>query len=350
MRVYSLLFIALISFSSCTVHRMAVDVYRPPEVPLPEKIKRIAVVNRLGEVPDQDIDNLVEGIFTGKGAFVHRMGAHQATLGLIDFLDYSRDFDELVRVHLNISDTGLTEMPEPLDWELLDIIRNNQDVDALVSLEYLYSTNLSYSETRREREQEKKNQVWTNTLVYNVAMEDKYIAVLKVQVETGWRVYDIRNQRILDEYSGRDSVFWEVDGSSRREALSRLPNRSRAVEEAGFLAGENYATRIVPGWSTVRRTFLTSGSRLYRGIRKKLKRRLWGDLQEIWERGVASEDPRTKAVAWYNMAILEEMEGNLDSSVELLEKAVETSNLPRAVSYLATIRDRQQEMQSHEEK
>lgn len=330
-----------ILFTSCGVHKMAVDVYRPPEVTIPEDLQRIAVICRLGEIESQDIDNLVEGIFTGQGGFVQQLGAHQATLGAMDYLEYSREIEELFRVKLNFVDTGYCEMPPPLDQQILDQVKEEYHADAAVVVEYLVPSNQSFAESRRAYEQQKKNEVWENTVVYNVGTVERFIAVLKVELSTGWRLYDLRRNRIVDEYESSDSIFWEVDGSSRRTALSRLPNKSRAVEEVGFMVGEKYALRIVPGWRTVQRTFLTGKRSFYNNIRKKLKRRMYGDMKEIWQQGLRSDNTDIRVTALYNLAILHEMEGDLETSRQLLEEAVELKNFSRARNYLKMIIDKQ---------
>ncbi|MGC9472409.1 MAG: DUF6340 family protein [Bacteroidales bacterium] len=328
-------------FTSCGVHKMAVDVYRPPEVSLPEDLQRIAVISRLGEIESQDIDNLVEGIFTGQGGFVQQLGAHQATLGAMDYLEYSREFEDVFRVKLNNTDTGYCEMPLPLDQQILDQVKEEHHADAAVVVEYLVTSNQSFAESRKVYEQQKKNEVWENTVIYNVGTVERFVAVLKVELSTGWRLYDLRRNRIVDEYESSDSIFWEVDGSSRRAALSRLPNKNRAVEEVGFMAGEKYALRITPGWRTVRRTFLTGKRSYYKNIRQKLKRRMYGDLKEIWQQGLRSDKTDIRITALYNLAILYEMEGDLEKARQLLEEALELKDFSRAGNYLKMIIDKQ---------
>lgn len=329
--------------SSCSAYKMTIDVWEPPEVRLPENVKKVAVLNRLGQAEEQDIDHLVTGIFTGRGTYVHRIGARQAINGLLEYLNYSREFDELIRVNVMLNDTGHRAMPEAVSPELIRLTNQNYQADALIVLEYFNSANRSFIETRREREKERKDKVWSNTMLYNVGISESFVGILEVKLEVGWRTYNARDLDILDEHVITDSVYWEADGKTRSEAGSRLPNRSRAVEEAGFIAGENYAIRIVPGWSTVSRIFLLKGNKFYPEVRKLLKRRQWGRLAETWETGLEHTDPLIRSVALHNLAILYEMEGNIEKAMEYLEKANDLSRSHRIANYIEKVKERQME-------
>jgi hypothetical protein len=340
--------ISLLLMNSCRLTRMTVDVLVPPEVKLPATIKSVGVINRAAGNKEQDVDSLFKNVVSGEGDYSIYLGAQRSLFGAIDYLEYSEEFDRLVPVKINFPGVIYTQKPAPMSWEFIDQICENNQLDALVSIESFHSENEVSVEEYDQKKQEQKNKVWTNRILYNMEVTKRYVSSLKVRLHSCWRFYLPEERRIVDEYEFVDSVLWEMDGYTSKEAEEKLPNRSLAVEDGGYFIGEQYASRIVPGWKTVQRDFYAPKTRKFRGTSKNLKMRRWGVLMDKWEELIKDPDPEIEGMAYHNLAVIMEMKGDYAQAMENLEVAIKCIHYPPTMKYEKTLQSRQQEFEKDE--
>jgi hypothetical protein len=338
-----LIVVIAIAAVSCTTTHMTVDVYKPPEVRIPENAKDIGILSRAGSIPNQAIDSIVENVFSGTGNYTTYLGAQQAVLGAIDNIDYSEEFEQFEQINLTFNEELPDSFADPLDWSVIEEVTQRAETDLLLVVEYFSHNNVTDFTTYMQKKRESKAQVWTNTKLYSLDFSEKFIAQLKVYATAGWRLYYPQEKIILDTYITNDSLLWESDGRFLEEAEARLPNKSRAVEEAGFFLGENYTMRIISGWETVRRKFYAPRMNSeYRGTHRLLKRRMWGELKERWSTIARSEKEKNKGWAHYNLALLHEMDGDLNDAIEKVDLALDYIDSSIIVFYLDNLKLRRE--------
>ena len=83
-----------------------------------------------------------------------------------------------------------------------------------------------------------------------------------------------------------------------------------------------------------------SGNDDFKEANKFVKMRYWERAAEFWEKNRDNPDTRIAASAKYNLALIQEMNGNLDEAIQLAENAY--NEVPKKLinSYIRILKDR----------
>ena len=66
----------------------------------------------------------------------------------------------------------------------------------------------------------------------------------------------------------------------------------------------------------------------------------WNSAADLWNKETTNPKLRIRARAYYNMAIIGEINGDVDGAIEWAKKAYETAGKRLALSYLSELQDR----------
>ncbi len=169
---------------------------------------------------------------------------------------------------------------------------------------------------------------------------------MTTSVKTGWRIYDPSTRTILDEYTlGRD-ISSTASGINPAVAASALNGRIEAVKDVSTQAGQAYAARILPYWIRVSRDYFVGGDENFITAKRKAQSGNWDGAAEIWKQETRNPDGKLAGRACYNMAIISEINGNLDEAIQWAQKSYENYNIRLALNYLNILnyRKRQNEL------
>jgi hypothetical protein len=323
----------IISLNSCKTSSVGVQVLNPAEITLPSKIKKVAIANR--SLPDkgEKAGNIVEGLLSGEGFQQDREASEKAILGFVDVIVSSPRFEVVRPTNIDLRGTGTAAWPIPLNWEEVEKICAENKADALITLETFDSDNI-----RRSAVEKKTKKVNDKTVEY-----DLFIEHLDVYVTCGWRVYDPQTKTIIDQRSFRDMKGFSADDPDPKRAVSKLPHKRAATNDAGFFAGTLYAARISPVWVNVSRSYYTKGHDDFKKAKAMVRTNNWKQASEIWLKHADSSDPKIKARACYNLALANEIEGNLGDALKWAEKAHQTQGKSMHRMYVNTIHSRIQD-------
>lgn len=312
-----------LSLSGC-MSTAPLEVLQPAAFALPSHIDRIATVNRA--VPGKKFGNFLEGVVTGEGIGQDQSGRRRAIEGLSDGLTRTPRF-EVIFSGLEMEGAG-QNFPSPLPWHTVDSICAVTRCDAVAALEK-YDSDVSRVTQKRESKRKDKEG--------NEYIEISYQATMRTQVNLGWRLYDGNSQRILDQFDVYERDETDRTGNSEAQALERLPDIYRAVDQTSYDAGIQYGMRIAPTWITVNRKFfpkakdapqMEQAARLARTGQWEEAARIWLPLVEN-----PSTSDKTKGKAAYNMAVASEVLGKLDLALDWTQQAYTRYGLNKARSY-----------------
>jgi hypothetical protein len=169
---------------------------------------------------------------------------------------------------------------------------------------------------------------------------------MTTSVKTGWRIYDPATRTILDEYTlGRD-ISSTASGINPLVAASALNGRIEAVKDVSTQAGQAYAARILPYWIRVSRDYFVGGNENFKTAKRKAQSGNWDGAAEIWKQETKDPDGKLAGRACYNMAIISEINGNLDEAIQWAQKSYEDYRIRLALHYLNILnyRKRQNEL------
>jgi hypothetical protein len=145
---------------------------------------------------------------------------------------------------------------------------------------------------------------------------------------------------ILDEYIYNESVIFSGRGINPLLAASALIGRKDAVNEVSNKAGHGYALRIIPYQLRVMRDYFVKGTDNFKVARRKAQVGKWDDAGLLWEKETASSSSKIAGRACYNMAIINEINGDLNSALKWAQKSYEDYNNKLAIRYVRILENR----------
>lgn len=331
----SLTFIALTAVTcvSCkSTELVYINVLKPAPVTIPAHVKSPGVINRTTITPQYKAVDVVDKIFSLEGAQLDKEGAQNSVSGLTDELLKNNRFSDVKALgELDLTTNAPGLFSAPLSWEIVDKICREHHVDALFSLE-LFDTDSKISYTTAP--------VSLKTPVGNVPGVEHRASMLTT-VKTGWRIYDPASRNILDEFPVARDLTFSSRGINPAVAAGALINRKEAVKEVSVQAGQNYAMRIIPYRTRVIRDYYVKGTDNFRTARRKAQTGNWDGAAELWKKETSNPNSTVAGRACYNMAIICEINGELDLAIKWSQKAYEEYSNRLALNYIRLLKNRQ---------
>ncbi len=317
-------------FSSCITSNVVVNIQRPADITISQDIQNVVVANRSRPSKENLTGNIVEGIISGEGIGTDRRGAEFCIDGLINMLGNSERFMLKNTDGIELKGTGTASFPIPLDWDIVQSLCDPYDADALIVLATFDSDSRSYVGNPVTRTRKKKG-VKVKTL--------RYPAYREIKIESGWRIYDLRNKKIIDENKFTEQKEFSAWADSPKAAQIALISQGSAIRESGIFAGTQYGFRISPIWIKARRTYFSGKHDDLELANKYVKKGDWDYAITIWKDLVNSADEKTARRSAYNMAIASEIKGELDVAIEWASKAQHLGE-KKAYSYINVLKRR----------
>ena len=197
------------------------------------------------------VGNIVEGIFTGEGLVPDKKGSEYYVMGLTQMCFNSERYELRGGGDLNLKGTGTSTFPDLLSWKKVQKICDTYGSDALIVLSTFDSDSRIF---------EGKKVVKTKTVKGAKIKEVRYPVTLVMEIESGWRIYDVTTKKIVDVNKFTEVKEYVEWGSSYDDARSNLPSKRQALKSSGIFAGEQYGLRITPIWVKQNRLYFTGKS------------------------------------------------------------------------------------------
>jgi len=331
MKKLLIIVLAMLSFISCKTQQLYLNVIEPAPVTLPASIKSVGVINRSIPTDETKPLDVMDKVLSLEGVNLDKDGALESVRGLSDELLVNSRFNEVKTLNdIDFRTSALTDFPTPLTWEIIEKICRETKTDALFSLEkFDTDTHLNYSNRK----------VDIKTPLGNIPGIE-HQANMETIVKTGWRIYDPASKLILDEFLFNQSVVFTGRGINPLIAASALVGRKDAVNQVSNKAGHGYAMRIIPYRIRVIRDYYVKGTNNFKIARRKAQVGKWDEAGLLWEKETANSSTRIAGRACYNMAIINEINGDLESALKWAQRSYEDSNNKLALRYVRIIQNR----------
>jgi len=327
-----LLLIVSATVSNCKTTSTSLQVLRPADVTVPEHIQKIAIVNRTRPSQDEKTLNVIEGIFSGEGIGSDKQGAEECLFGLRTALTRTPRYEVVQPAGLDLRGTGTATFPAPMSWADVKKICEENKTDAVIALEAFDSDARTLKDTRPVTITNKDG---SKTTV------PEYIATLQMRFTCGWRIYDLKNEKMIDEHRSEDQVAFDNKGGTPQQADAGLPWKRDAVKKTGGRMGDLYSYRISPMWITVSRMYYRSGNDQMQEAASIVKRnRDWKAAGTIWKKESTNADAKVAGRACYNMAVASEVDGQLEIALEWANKAYKDYGNKQALQYVSILNQR----------
>ncbi len=211
----------------------------------------------------------------------------------------------------------LSESVPPLDTGFIRNITNLYKADGVIALEEFHLFDTVVIDPLYDS-RSKDSVIWA------------YYAREYVYPGTKWRVYNAMGKLVLG-YSSTDTLAWEAVGDTKIEAESQLFPEEQVLHTAMKRNGRDFGKSNLPYWINVKRVYYTSGSEEMKAASKLVDSGDWLGAAEIWKTLIGSEDNKLASHAAFNMAIVSEINDNLNMALVWINKAwsLERSDLNR---------------------
>jgi len=316
---------------SCKTNELYLNVIEPAPVTIPSTVKNVGVINR--SIPTEETKSIddIDKVLTLEGVNLDKDGAQVCIRGLADELLNNNRFTEVKALtDIDFRTSSLTPFPAPLSWSIVKQICQETGTDALFSLEkFDTDTRVTYSSQK----------VDVKTIIGTIPGIEHQVDVETI-VKTGWRIYDPSSMSVLDEYTYEESIVSSGRGINPLNAAAALTGRKEAVNEVSNKAGHGYAFRIIPYTLRVKRDYYVKGTDNFKIAKRKAQMDKWNEAGELWEKETKNSSMKIAGRAAYNMAIISEINGDLDSALNWAQKSYEDYNNKLAPDYVRILNNR----------
>ena len=177
-------------------------------------------------------------------------------------------------------------------------------------------------------------------LAFQLITDNYWLLGIRVRIEADFRLYDIREQIVIDRLKIMDTLVEYKFGSDWEEVLSQFPPREEVFAETAYQAGKYYASRITPGLRTHERTYFHNGNAHLKEGHQFAAQGLWASAASRWIQAAGSKRNRLAALGAHNMAVASEMEGKPEIALFWIHQALERKSLKKSREMKAQLEER----------
>ena len=328
---YLLLLLVAASAISCATQELYLNVTQPAPVTIAPEIKTVGIIDRSNPTDQTKTIDMIDQLMTLEGDELDSLGTREAIRGVTEELKQNDRFNEVKLLdNLKFQASAVGALPPPLTWEQVELICRENGTDALFALEmYDTDTHINYS---------------TAKTVVKTPLGDipaiEHIASMDVVVKTGWRIYSPADRSVLDEYIVGETVNFSGRGINPVNAVGALMNREAAVKQVSNKAGHIYALRLIPYRLRATRDYFVKGTDNFKTAKRKAQLGQWDEAAVLWEKEINNPDMKVAGRAHYNMAIINEINGDLDTALEWAQKSYSDYNTRQALDYVRILENR----------
>lgn len=325
-----------IFFTSCSsTSTLTMGVLEPARINVPNDVVKVGLINRsLPSEGNKTVDK-IDKILSLEGLNLDKEGAEAAVSGLYDELTALNRFESVkILDDIEVQKKGLGVFPAALSWQDVEKICEENGVDALLSLE-MYDT-----DTKVDFETTMINIPNNLGIKANVP---GHKVTLFTTIKNGWRVYNPNNKIVLDEIVENHQVVSHGEGINPMKAVEAIIGRKEAVIQTSTNLGSAYASDLRPLRRRVTREYFVRGTDNFKIAQRRAQTGDWEGAADLWEREVQNPDMKIAGRACYNMAIINEINGDLNKAMEWASRSYADYDISNALRYVNILKHRMSE-------
>jgi len=308
------LLVILLGVSSCLapykMNSIQVEMMNPSFLTDPEKIDTIAILYR--EQPQSD--SIPYGFSRQYKLILHTeeetdTAIHYKNLysicvdALVNYLDSARYFVKVINYSDSIKDPASKKdnLTNPKLYGKLGI-------DACIFLEPFQFDDIH---------SEKKNDWWFD-FISNFPEFAKSSELECINANLIWLV-NLKGDTVNHKYHQFDALYY---GNSVYPEFFGSPERHKLlVENSAAYFGKTFGAKLIPSWTIIERGYCLSKNREMLKAEEFCKTGEWMKAAEIYKWQTKSKNKDISTKAKYNMALVCEMEGNIDAAIDWITRS-----------------------------
>lgn len=158
-----------------------------------------------------------------------------------------------------------------------------------------------------------------------------------------WHIYSAEQNKIINDYLLKDTLYWDATGNSDYQVIHNLPDLKSVVLQSCYYAGSKYGQRIAQTWDVKVRYLINIQNNDFRNAYSLAKQDKWEQAIELWKKYPYGKNKRLAAFASYNLAVASEVLDHLDIALEWAAKSYLIRNDGYVKYYIETLEKRKKE-------
>ncbi|MES2131918.1 MAG: DUF6340 family protein [Bacteroidota bacterium] len=324
-------------FVSCKTNLVYIHTTDPAPVTIPNSAKNAGIVNRSVPTDDNKALNTMHQALSVENLKLIKEAGAEGIAGLNNALTENKCFEMVKSLNqLDLRTPVAGSFPSQLPWKDVETICKDNGVDILFVLEVFDSQLKVIPLTNPTK-------INTVTDVINNVTQAQVDIV--TTVKTGWRIYDPKNKYILDEFPQAQDMVVTANASTAINTVEAMLGRKEAIKQSANRLGRIYADRIIPYRITITRDYYVKGTQNFKIAMRKARTGNWEGAGELWLKDTQSAKRKIAGRACYNMAILNEINDDLEAAIKWAQTAYENYNNKLALGYVNNLKYRLQKRQ-----
>ncbi|MBS9462136.1 hypothetical protein KIM67_06915 [Flagellimonas sp. 389] len=332
--------LTLLVMGCSATNRLTLGVTEPALVSLPQDVKTIGVINRSLASEKHNAIDKIDKILSLEGLNLDREGASAAIKGLTTELERNGQFEAIKIIDsVKAIRKGLGVFPAQLPWELVERICAENNVDVLFSLEF-YDT-----DTQADYQATIVN--IPNDLGIKAKVPGHRVT-LRTLIKNGWRIYDSKSKQILNQFISNDEIVSRGEGINPIKAVEAVIARKEGVMQVSNQLGTNYGLNLRQLHRRVARDYFVRGTDNFIIAKRRAQTGDWDGAADLWNAEVENPKRKVAGRAYYNMAIINEINGDLQKAIDWASKSYSDYGTREALRYVNILRRRLADQQEIE--
>ena len=314
MRKYlQLITAAVLLLTGCKTAYITIPITYDPMIKLPDNYK-ISVLNASWSDSTKQQSNLIESIVTGEALGGDRQGSEDCIQSFSQSLNTIYGMQVTIPINHLLKRNKPFEKQNSLDWNTVISICRKNNTDALAALEQ-FDTNSDAL----------IGSIMTGiNLIGNGGVPQPHS--IHYHIHYYWRIYDTLSKTIVDQFG---EVLEQETGAA--SPLGGLPQD--AIKYSAQFIGNNYASRFIGPTYWDERNYFKKANNDFKVAARRARMNDWTGAMDIWSKYTDNSKRKIAGRACYNMALGNEVNGDLNAADTWAKKAFTDYNLKKAKYY-----------------
>jgi hypothetical protein len=254
---------------------------------------------------------------------------------LAELMFESGRYDVVIPLERNLKRSqSYANLPDTLPSDQVREICTIFNTDALMVLErFVIKTMADYSEEKFI------NVTSGNVFSYNATLDLKYSAF--------FRVYKPGAKTLVKEIELNDTIYWESADYTQERLFSKLPSVKQALINTGIKVALDVDSKLSPTWIQEKRGYFLLKRKDDQGQRFMSENK-YDEAASYWAEMAKSTNKITRSKAEYNLALISELNGEIDKAIEFGLKSFYSHYRFQTETYLKKLEARKSALQKQD--
>lgn len=325
-------FIFLIILASCSpTNYVNLTVSYPPIIQTSSNIKNIGLINRTTASGNSGVFNKIEEIISAEAFNIDEEATKEIMEGFGSQITAKTKFQNAKIVQTEDKRSSISNFPTELEWNEIERIAKKENIDLLVELSF-FDTDSKIDYNSRNKEIE--------IPVIGTKTVKEYLAKITTDYKCGWRVYLPEERKIIDQFVFESFFILEGEGINPVTAVQKILEQKNIILRNCRVIGEQFAFRLLPFKVREKREYFVKGDPKLELAKRYAQAGDWDEAGNIWSDLSDSGDEKVAGRASYNMAIINEINGDFDKALEWAKKAYVIYEIDIALDYINILENR----------